>query len=94
MAFFTFGPACCQMPGQPAEPEQDVKLPSGKSQREEILKADYGSAKQELDQLLKLAGDLKAELDKNDYHVLSIPSLKKLDEIEKLTRKIKGKLRR
>lgn len=79
---------------QEHEEAADIKLPSGKSQREEILKQDYQKAIEEAGKLVKLAEDLKAELEREDAHVLSLASLKKTEEIEKLARKIRGRLRR
>lgn len=77
-----------------AEEQQDVKLPSGKSQRDEILKADHQKSLRDVAEIVKLAQDLRAELDKTDYHVLSVSALKKTEDIEKLARQIKGRLRR
>jgi hypothetical protein len=76
------------------EPEQDIRLPSGKLQREEILKAEHKKSLRDVDQLRKLADELKAELEKNDYHVLSVSSLKKTEEIEKLARQIRKRMQR
>ena len=78
----------------PEEPQTDQKLPNGKSQQEEILKADHEKDLKDAAQLIQLAEDLKAELEKNDRHVLSISSLKKTEEIEKLAKRIRGRLRR
>ncbi len=74
--------------------QPDVKLPSGKSQAEEILKADHEKSLQDAAALVKLAEDLKADLEKNDRHVLSLATLKKVEEIERLARRIKSRLRR
>jgi hypothetical protein len=74
--------------------QDDVKLPSGKSQREEILKAEHEKTLRDIDQIQKLAEQLKADLEKNDYHVLSVPSLKKTEEIEKLARQVRNRMRR
>jgi hypothetical protein len=43
--------------------------------------------------LADLAEQLKQELEKNDRYVLSISTLKKTDEIEKLVKKIRSRLR-
>jgi hypothetical protein len=80
---------------EPAEPPGttgDVHLPNGKSQQEEILKADYEKSLKDASDLLELAEQLKAELEKNDRHVLSIATLKKTEEIEKLAKKIRTRL--
>ncbi len=72
----------------------DVKLPNGKSQREEILKADYDKTLKDAAQLVELAQALQQEIEKDDRHVLSISSLKKTDEIEKLAKRIRSRMRR
>jgi hypothetical protein len=72
----------------------DPRLPNGKSQREEILKADHQKSLDDAGKLIALSEELKAELEKNDRHVLAVGTLKKLDEIEKLTKRIRGRLKR
>jgi hypothetical protein len=71
-----------------------VRLPNGKSQQEAILKAEYEKALQEAGELLELAENLKIELEKNQRHVLSVASLRKTEEIEKLAKRIRSRLRR
>jgi hypothetical protein len=84
--------ANAQQPG-PQDP-LDTKLPSGKSQREEILKADHERSLKDAAELVKLSEELQIELEKNDRHVLSVASLKKLDDIEKISKRIKSRLKR
>ena len=72
--------------------EDDVELPNGKSQQDEILKADHEKDLKDAAQLIELAEQLKQELEKNDRHVLSISSLKKTEEIEKLAKRIHSRL--
>jgi hypothetical protein len=85
-------------PGQvrPDRPEEheDPKLPDGTSQKEAILKADFAQSLKDADTLIRMAEDLKIDLEKNDRHVLSVRTLKKLDEIDKMTRRIRGRLKR
>ena len=78
---------------RPQEPE-DVILPSGKSQREEILKAQHKDSLRDVKEMVELAGQLQTDLEKDDYLVLSIQSLKKAERIEKLARQIRSRLRR
>src|ERR1051325_8328752 len=73
--------------------QEDVKLPSGKLQRDEILKAEREDNIKDAARLVDMAQELKADLEKNDRFVLSISTLKKTDDIEKLVRKIRGRLR-
>jgi len=78
----------------PPTPDRDIRLPSGKSQQEEILKADHQKDLKDAAQLIELSEQLKAELEKNDRHVLSISSLRKTEQIEKLAKRIRSRLRR
>jgi hypothetical protein len=78
----------------PPPPPTDMKLPNGKSQQEEILKADHEKDLKDAAQLVELAEQLKEELEKNDRHVLSVSSLKKTEDIEKLAKRIRSRLRR
>ena len=73
---------------------QDVKLPNGKSQRDEILKADHEKTVQDAAQLVKLAEELQDDLIKEDRHVLSLAMLKKTEDIEKLAKKIRTRLKK
>jgi len=77
----------------PTEDQTDVRLPNGKVQRDEILKAEHKQNLKDAAQLADLAEQLKQELEKNDRYVLSISTLKKTDEIEKLVKKIRSRLR-
>ena len=70
----------------------DVRLPNGKSQQEEILKAEHEKSLKDAAALIDLAEQLKADLEKNDRHVLSVATLKKTEEIEKLAKRIRTRL--
>lgn len=72
----------------------DNRLPNGKSQKEEILKADHEKSLSDADELMKLSEELKTDLERNDRHVLSVGTLKKLDEMEKLVKRIRGRMKR
>jgi hypothetical protein len=97
----SFAAVCCFAVAQrggtrsqsPAEDQTDVRLPNGKVQRDEIVKADHEQNLKDAAQLADLAEQLKQELEKNDRYILSISSLKKTDEIEKLAKKIRSRLR-
>ena len=80
-------------PGPP-DSEEDPKLPNGKSQHEAILKADYQKNVQEATELAKAAEELKADLEKSDKNIVSVRNIKKTEEIEKLARSIRGRLKR
>lgn len=80
-------------PGEIEPPAEDIRLPNGKLQRDEILKAEYQKSLEDARQLSKLADDLKLELEKNDRYVLSLATLKKTEEIEKLAKRIHDRLK-
>ena len=91
LAWLASDSSAAQPPGRENEP---ARLPSGKSQSEEILKADYKANLADLLQMQKLIDEVKTELEKNDRHVLSLSNMKKLEELETLSRKIRGRMRR
>lgn len=73
---------------------EEVRLPNGRLQRQEILKADYQKNIEDARTLSKLTDELKTDLEKSDYNVLSIGILKKIDDIDRLTKRIRDRLRR
>ena len=75
------------------DPQSDVQLPNGKSQRAEILKAEREQNIKDAAQLVDLTKELQQEIEKNESYVLSLGTLKKTDEIEKLVKRIRARLR-
>ena len=73
--------------------EDDVILPSGKLQKDEILKAEHRQNLKDAAELAELAEQLKIDLEKSDRYVLSMATLKKTDDIEKLAKRIRARLR-
>jgi hypothetical protein len=80
--------------GPPDETQDDVRLPNGRKQQDAILQADYDRNLKDARDLSDLARSFELDLEKEDRFVLSVASLKKLDDIEKLTRRIRGRLKR
>ncbi len=74
--------------------ERDLKLPNGKSQRNEILKADRERNIEDARELARLTETLREDIEKSDRFVLSIQTLKKLDEAERLVKRIRGRMKR
>jgi len=56
-------------------------------------KERVASLKSDTDKLLKLSVELKAYVDKSDENVLSLDVIKKADEIEKLAKSVKDKMK-
>jgi len=76
------------------DPEEPIRLPDGRSQQEAILKEDHKRSLKDAEELARLSADLRAELEKNDRHVLALSTLKKLDEIEKIAKRIRSRYKR
>ena len=86
-----------QVPGvaqDPEKEEEDVLLPNGKSQKAEILKAEHKQNLEDARRLVEVAQGLKAEFEKRDARVLSVNAIRNTEEIEKLAKRIRGRLRR
>ena len=81
-------------PSPPARTEPEDRLPNGKSQKEAILKEDYRKSLEDSRELVRLAEELQAELEKNDRYVVSVSELRKTEDIEKLAKRIRGRLKR
>ena len=77
----------------PDTPPEPTRLPNGKLQQDEIVKEEHEKSIKDAAQLVDLAESLKAEIEKDDAHVLSIASLKKTEEIEKIARRIRSRMK-
>ncbi|HEX6896061.1 MAG TPA: hypothetical protein VF146_12365 [Bryobacteraceae bacterium] len=86
-------PPTPQHPDLVPPPSEELRLPNGKLQRDEILKAEYEKNLDDARQLSRLADDLKLQIEKNDRYVLSIATIKKTEEIEKLAKRIHDRLK-
>ncbi len=89
-----------QAPTRPARPTPPP-WPSNTEQGEEaaappikaILKSQHEQMKKDVDHLLQLATELKAEVDKTNSDILSLKVIKKAEEIEKLAKKIQNRMK-
>lgn len=80
--------------GQLKTEEEEKRLPNGKLMSEEILKAEHASNIKDAARLKELATALDAELKKSEHFVLSVKTLKDLDEMEKLVKRVRGRMRK
>jgi hypothetical protein len=80
-------------PSVPNE-SHDVRLPSGRMQRDEIVKADHAKNVEDARELVRLAEELRTDLDKQGQFVLSVSLIKKTEEIEKLAKRIRSRMKR
>ncbi len=77
----------------PTEGTEDVKLPNGTSQRQAILKAEHKKSLEDSDKLVDLVTEVHADLEKGDANVVSLKTIKQLEEIERLSKRIRTRLK-
>ncbi len=85
-------------PGSPQlEPRQrDPDDPVAKMEREQLKRLNkerQAALKKDTDRLLELATELKTYVDKSNEHTLSVDVIRKAEEIEKLARSVKEKMK-
>jgi hypothetical protein len=85
-----------QQPHGPPElnkPDEDSKLPNGKSQKDAIAKQNHQAALKDASDLVQAAKSLEEELKGAGNYVVPVSSVKRTEEIEKLARRIRGRLK-
>jgi len=80
-------------PPPPGTENQDRRLPNGKSQLNAIAIRNHEQAIKEANELVELAGQLRNDLQQAGNYVVPLSSLKKTEEIEKLARRIRSRLK-
>jgi hypothetical protein len=96
MTFLLGGLALAQMPPVPDPPSQppERKAPDGRNLNEQLLKEDYKANLKDLAEMQKMLAAVQADMEKNNQHVLSLVSLRYLEEIEKLSKRVRGRMKR
>lgn len=74
---------------QSSQPDPDVLKKMEKARSKER----YQDLKRDSEKLLELATELKQQVDKSGENVLSMDVVKKCDEIEKLAKSVRGKMK-
>ena len=77
----------------PRNPGEDARLPNGKSQKDAIAKQNHEEALKDAGDLVAAAQELQTQLKKAGVYVVPVESVKKTEEIEKLARRIRGRLK-
>ena len=98
-----FLPCAAQNQRQPPTPTQsEPNLPADEDEararithdmEKKAAKERVAALKSDTDKLLKLSIELKTYVDKSDENVLSLDVIKKADEIEKLAKSVKDKMK-
>ena len=86
------GPPLLEPDGE--EKPGEIRLPNGKKQQDEIIKADFEKNVKDARELTDLAKSFEEDLEKNEAFVFSLSDLKKLDDMERLTKRIRGRMKR
>lgn len=86
-----------QQPRRPQFPNDrdapDEKLPNGKSQKDAIAKENHKKALDEAEELIKLCRQLQDELEKAGDYVVPMNSVRRTEDIEKLAKRIRSRLK-
>jgi hypothetical protein len=72
----------------------DAQLPNGKSQSDEIMKLEHKKNLEDAASMAKLAEEVSEDLEKEDRYVMSLKTIKKLEDIEKLAKTIRGRIKK
>ncbi len=81
-----------QQIGQPP-PEETIPKDIADRMAKERLKNRYDSLKRDSEKLLELATELKQYVDKSGENVMSLEVIHKCDEIEKLSKSVRTKMK-
>jgi hypothetical protein len=79
--------------GLPPENEDEARERIEHDMAKKAAKERVVALKSDTDRLLKLSVELKQYVDKSDENVLSLDVIKKAEEIEKLARSVKDKMK-
>lgn len=77
----------------PFADEEDARTRMANDIAKKAAKERVAALKTDTDKLLKLSVELKEYVDKSDEHVLSIDVVKKAEQIEKLAKSVKDKMK-
>lgn len=78
----------------PPEREEPKRLPDGRLWSEAVIKANHEANLKDLERMRNILDSVREELEKTKGHVLPIKALKDLEELEKLSRRVRGRMRR
>jgi hypothetical protein len=77
----------------PPDAGRDRRLPNVKSQNDAIARKQHEDSLKDAEEMVGLAQQIRDELQKAGNYVVPLATVKKTEEIEKLARKIRGRLK-
>jgi hypothetical protein len=83
-----------QFPQGPPSREEPKRMPDGRLQSEVLIKQDFKENQKDLDEMKKLIEEVMKDMEKNQQHALSMKSLKQLEEVEKISKRIRNRMTR
>jgi hypothetical protein len=86
--------AGAQLPRDVTQPSRDDQPKMKQSQINELMREDHKKSIEEAARLVELSEELKIELEKKEPSVLSLAAVKKAEEIEKLAKRIRSRMKR
>jgi hypothetical protein len=92
-AFTQQPPASQHDVNPPTFDEDEARSRIARDMEKKAAKQRVAALKTDTDKLLKLSIELKAYVDKSDENVLSLDVIKKAEEIEKLAKSVKDKMK-
>ncbi len=78
---------------RPATTESTDDSPNSPATPAKLLKWEYDATLKDIDKLVKLSTEIRGDMEKSGENVLPLATLKKLDEMERLTRKIRSRIK-
>lgn len=92
------GPAFAATPPPTAAPQVETRQDPAQKEMQERMAREANKKRQqdireETDKLFQLATELKAAVDKSNENLLSLDVVRKADEVEKLAKKVKEKMK-
>jgi hypothetical protein len=92
------GPAFAATPPPAAAPQVETRQDPAQKEMQERMAREANKKRQqdiraETDKLFQLATELKAAVDKSNENLLSLDVVRKADEVEKLAKKVKEKMK-
>ena len=88
------------LPGDSTAPErtdrdkpEDARLPNGKSRADAIAADEHKKAVEEADELVQAAQKLRDDIKNAGKFVVPVAAVRRTEEIEKLAKRIRGRLR-
>jgi len=73
---------------------QDIKLPNGKRWSDVIAQADHEHNIKDSRELARLTEEIRDAIEKGDKFILSVKTLNKIEDAEKLLKTLKGRMRK